>query len=497
MQKDLNKKVTQATKWSSVTEFTTKLIAPITNAILARLLVPEAFGVVATLMMVISFAEVFTDAGFQKYLVQREFKDEDDLNLSTNVAFWTNIAFSIAVWGIIAIFATPIAKLVGSEGHELAIIVISAEIPLLAFSSIQMARYRRDFNFKGLFVVRVVIAMVPLVVTVPLALIFRNYWALVVGTLTKDILNAVVLTARSRWKPSFRYSFDKLKQMFSFSIWTIVENVAIWFCVNVGTFIVSFYFGAYQLGLYKTTVSTITNYFAVLQNAVLPVLFATLSRCQNDDREFQSVFFKFQRMMAMLVLPLGFGVFAYRKLATLILFGDQWLDTVDFVGMTALSHSFLFIFSFFNSEAFRGKGRPKLSILAQVAYLFVMAPTMWLCANHSYTAVTVGNAISHLALAAATSAVAHFILKIRFGKVLKNVYPSLVSAAIMGLAGMGLRTLWDNTLWDVVSIILCVLIYAGCMLLLPAGRRQLAEVPILRKVFRLKEGVKQGADPQC
>lgn len=486
MQKELNKKVANATKWSSITELTTRLVAPITNAILARLLVPEAFGVVATLMMVISFAEVFTDAGFQKYLVQREFQDEEDLNLSTNVAFWTNIAFSLLVWGLIAVFVRPIARIVGSVGHELGIIVISAEIPLLAFSSIQMARYRRDFNFKNLFYVRAIVAMVPLVITVPMALIFRNYWALVVGTLAKDVLNAVILTCYSRWKPSLRYSFAKLKNMISYSMWTVLENVTIWLSINAGTFIVSVLFGAYYLGLFKTTVSTVWGYFSVLQSAVMPVLFSTLSRCQNDDREFQSVFFKFQRMMAMLVLPLGFGMFAFRELVTLILLGSQWLETVDFVGMVSLSFAFLFVFSYFNSEAIRGKGRPKLSVVAQTVYVLVTIPLLYFCGRVDYTTLTVANALSNAVLAAATSAVAHFVLGIRFGAVLKNVWPSLLSAAIMALAGMGLRLVFDNLIWEIACVLLCVLIYAGCMLLLPAGRKQLAEVPILRKLFHLK-----------
>ena len=87
MSANINKKVGQATKWSSITEIIAKLISPITNMILARLLVPEAFGVVATITMVISFAEIFTDAGFQKYIIQHEFLDDEALNNSTNVAF--------------------------------------------------------------------------------------------------------------------------------------------------------------------------------------------------------------------------------------------------------------------------------------------------------------------------------------------------------------------------------------------------------------------------
>ena len=78
MSESLNTKVKTATKWSAVTELAAKLVAPITSMVLARLLTPDAFGVVATLTMIISFAEIFTDAGFQKYLVQNEFCDAQD-----------------------------------------------------------------------------------------------------------------------------------------------------------------------------------------------------------------------------------------------------------------------------------------------------------------------------------------------------------------------------------------------------------------------------------
>ena len=91
----LKKKIINATKWSSITELAAKIISPITYMILARILAPEAFGVVATIAMIISFAEMFTDAGFQKYLVQREFKDDIEKYKSANVAFWTNLGISI------------------------------------------------------------------------------------------------------------------------------------------------------------------------------------------------------------------------------------------------------------------------------------------------------------------------------------------------------------------------------------------------------------------
>ena len=144
---ELNKKIVKATKWSTVTEIIAKLITPITSIILARLLTPEAFGVVTTLTMVITFAEIFTDAGFQKYLIQHQFEDNTDRDQSTNVAFWSNLLMSLFIWLIIGLFADPLAAMVGNPGlgHVLTISCIS--IPLAAFSSIQMALYKRDFDF--------------------------------------------------------------------------------------------------------------------------------------------------------------------------------------------------------------------------------------------------------------------------------------------------------------------------------------------------------------
>ena len=101
---NLNKQVQSATKWSVFTEIAVKIISPITNMILARVLTPEAFGVIATVTMLVSFTDIFTDAGFQKYIVQHQFRDENDEDLSICVAFWTNMMISIGLWGMIFLF---------------------------------------------------------------------------------------------------------------------------------------------------------------------------------------------------------------------------------------------------------------------------------------------------------------------------------------------------------------------------------------------------------
>ena len=150
---DIAEKTASATRWSSPTEIAIRFVLPIVNVVLARLLTPEAFGVVATITMIVSFAEIFTDAGFQKYLIQHDFCDEEELNQNTNVAFWTNLIVSLFLWGLIVVFSEQLADLVGNHGLGIVVSVSAASLPLLAFSSIQMARFKRNFDFKSLFFV--------------------------------------------------------------------------------------------------------------------------------------------------------------------------------------------------------------------------------------------------------------------------------------------------------------------------------------------------------
>lgn len=482
---DINSKMKQATKWSSITEIAAKLVSPVTNMVLARLLAPEAFGVVATLTMVVSFAEIFTDAGFQKYLVQHEFEDENDLNESTNVAFWTNFMLSTLIWAGISCFATPISSLVGSPGCEWAIIAMCAEIPMLAFSSIQMARYRRKFDFRTLFTVRMATALVPLIVTVPLAIMFRSYWALVAGTLARDLLNAVILTIKSAWKPKLQYSLAKLREMASFSLWTVIENISIWLTGYIGTFIVGNSLNSHYLGLYKTAMSTSGSYMGLITSATTPVLFSALSRCQDNDGDFNDVFFRFQRMVAMLVFPLGFGLFVYRELATWILLGKQWMEAADFIGMWSLTSAVTIVFSHYNSEIFRSKGKPKLSVLTQILHLVVLVPILVWSAKQGFEFLTIARSLVRLEIIFVSCIIVQSVFGIRFVAIARNVSPSCTAAIVMAIAGTFLRTVFDNIVWECFTVFLCVLIYTAVMLILPSGRKQLAEIPILKKLFRI------------
>ena len=464
----LNNKVLVATKWSSITEIAAKAVAPITTMVLARLLTPDAFGVLVTAQMIISFAEIFTDAGFQKYIVQHEFLSEDDKFKSTAVAFWVNLFMSIIIWISISLFSSPIASLVGCNGHGLVIVVSCTCIPLTAFSSIQMALFRRNFDFKTLFWVRIIGILIPIFVTIPLAFATQSYWSLIVGMIFLNFSNAVILTLKSNWKPKWFFDFNRLKDMFSFSIWSMLEAVSIWLTSYVDIFIIGTMLSQYYLGLYRTSMSTVAQFTSIITAATTPVLFASLSRLQNSRLEFNAMFFKFQKIVSILVMPIGMGIYIFSDLITLVLLGKQWMQASSFIGMWALTSAITIVLAHYSSEVYRSIGKPKLSVLAQWLHIIVLWPILLIFIDKGFDTLCIARSLVRLELVVVQLILMAIVIKMNISRMFKNILPSTIASICM----LSVLLLPDTESIGIklVHCALCILMYIAVIMLFPEER---------------------------
>lgn len=484
MSSEMNGKIINATVWSSVTEILAKLVAPIVNLILARVLAPEAFGAVATITIVTSFAEIFADAGFQKFIIQHEFKSKEDLDKSTDVAFWSNLCISILIVFVIVFLRKNIAALVGNPSLDIGISVASLNVIFIAFSSIQTARLKRDFNFKNLFIARIGASLIPLVVTVPAAFIFKSYWALILGTLVSNLFVAVVLSVKSPWNPKRYYSFTLLRRMLSFSLWTMLESLSFWLTTSIGTFIVGNFLNEFYLGLYKTSMTTVNSYMGLITAATTPVLFSALSRFQNDDFNFKKSYYTFQRNTAILIIPMGVGAYLFSDLVTKLLLGNQWEEASEFIGLWALVSAFSCVLGNYNGEVLRSKGKPKISLLLQLQHLAFLIPTLLLTAPRGFETLYIARSFIRFELIISGLLLIKFLFGFRLSDVFKNIFPSVFSAMIMATVGMLLKSLNCSVPWQFVCILICVVVYfAVLFLLFPKIRKEVLSLPFIRKVF--------------
>lgn len=469
----MDNKIVQSIKWSGLAEFLSKSMVPLINIVLARVLLPEVFGVVATFSMVIALAEVFTDAGFHKYLIQHEFENQRDQELCINVAFWTNLIFSSVVWFIIFIFRSPIAELVGSKGYGIEISVMSLTIILSAFSSIQSSIYKRNFKFKQLLPIRLVICAVPLFVTVPMALIFRNCWAIIIGALVKYLISIALYWVKSDWKPRFEYSFAKLKEMFSFSSTIMVDSVMVWFTTYADTFIVSRYLTLYYIGIYKTGVTTIGSYIVILFNITSPILFSALSREQNNRENAIYIYYSFQKYCSLLIIPLGFGIFIYRDFVTMVLLGSQWSESSLILGCIALCMAYCVVTSLYNSDFFRAMGKPQIALLVQSIFTIILIAGLIPSASQSFEFLSIARAVLGFSYAIISTFCICIFFNVALLQILRNlIYPTIASLIMMA-AAWGLQQVYSGVLWTIISILTCIIVYGIVIMVIPPTRKDI------------------------
>lgn len=486
--KGLQEKSKGAAKWSLATEVLVKIISPISQLILARLLAPEAFGMVATVTMVVNFADMFADAGFQKYLVQHEFRDKDDLHANANVAFWTNLGVSVALWCLIAIFNDPVAAFVGNPSLGIPLTVACLSLPMTSFSSIQMALFHRSLDFKSLMPVRLLSTLLNFGSTLVLAFMGFGYWSLIVGTLVASTVNAVGLTIQSGWKPRFFYSFALLKAMFSFSGWTLLESFTIWLSVWAGTFIVGHFLGSTELGYYKTPITFVSGCFSIITNATTPILFSALSRLQFRREEYVAYLRRFQFVVALFLVPLSAGIFIFREPLVALLLGEQWGASTLMFGLYGLLQGPMVLLSYYNSEMYRSLGKPRISTLAQVLFLVLMTPIMTFAAMQGFDAVVVADAGTRVILIIINQVITYFVVGLSFGRTLLALKEPFACTAVMCLfAWLTYGFASNSWIGITLDIVGCIAMYFAVCMVLPRSRNVLLK---LIKGSSLKEAAK-------
>lgn len=472
----MDTKVVAAAKWSLITEILAKLITPVTNIILAHILAPTAFGILATIMMVISFAEMLADAGFQKFLVQYEFESEDEKQKNVSVAFISNIVLAIVLWLIIIIWRDELAILVGNEGLGFPLAIMGAMLPLGAFSSIQMAMYRRSFNFKFLLSIRMITIITPLFISIPMALAGFDYWSLIAGLLAAHLFTAIALCVRQEKLISIYFSSTVFRKMFSFSAWSLAEAFSIWLTAWVDTFIISHFLDAYYLGLYKMPTAIVTTVMAIATSSMAPVLYSALSRHQHNQVEFEKIFLTFQRYMALFLVPLGVGMFVYQDFIVEILLGPQWKLAGIVLGSWALSSSLVTAISYLISEAFRAKGMPNISFLAQMAHLFVLIPVIYVCVQYDFTTFVYARSIVRVQMIA----VLLYLLAIYVGMnawlVIRNIKSYIIASAVVGTGSYVLLHLHNSMIWTIFCICISLILYLVVLYLFPTERIILTKI---------------------
>ena len=468
-------RVARATKWSFAGEIAAKLISPITNMILARLLAPEIFGIVATINMVIGFADIFAGAGFQLYLIQHDFTDEEELHSYASSAFWISALIGILMVLGIALFRHPLAALVGSPGHGNALLIAALSIPLVAIISNLQSIYRRNLNYKPLFLRRMLALAVPLAVTIPLALLGMGIWSLVIGSLSGKVIELLALLAGKCYNPRLSCRLSHVVKMAPFCLTTLADQALSWATTWIDIFIIGSILGSYYTGLYKNSQSTVIGILAIVTTSLTPVLFSVLCRHAQDDRQFVQTMREFTENLSFFLLPIGFGILVCRRLITYVILGSAWMEAADFIGIWGLATTFSAVYATYNREACCAKGKPYLNIVAHMISLAAIIPASYFGARAGFHTMIYWRSAAVLALILGYCVVIAIGLRLNPLRWFAATLPSLLCAALMCLVITALQAR-NPALWlEIVLVAVGIVVYFALLALFPRQRLMMRE----------------------
>ena len=456
---EMDNKIKDATKWTFGTEALGKVITPVTSAVLAHILTPEAFGVVAAILVVTSFAEMFADAGFQKYFVQHDFCDDNEKKSAFMTALVTCCISAVIIWLVICLFSDKLALLLGAPEIQAGLCVAGSGILLNSFSGMQSAIFKRDFQFKLLFKLRIVTVCIPIVVTIPLAVLGFDYWSLIIGMLVQQIVTCVFQGIYSPMPIYFVFDINILLKMLSFSLWTLVEAISIWLSTWGQFLLVGSLLNSYYLGIFRGGITLTSAIFSLLSGAVMPVLFSALARLQNDADEFKDTFYNMQKFCILIMAPLGFAVFVFRDIIVGLLLGEQWHEADFLVGLLGLVGIFSITINSMISEALRAKGLPKISTYSQMLYFPVVFFVIYFTSSMEFYYLVIGVSLCSLELDIVKIYFARKYLGFSFLRILKNGVHPIFSAFIACVIATLFRSYFENFWGVVLSISSFVILY--------------------------------------
>lgn len=359
-------------KWSVLAEVCSRAASPFILVVLARLLAPEEFGVVAAATLAITFAQMLWDGGLGRALVQIEHNQQE----SANVVFWTNLTLGLVSFCSLHFLADQIAGLLGAPHAAPVLRVLALQTIIGSLGSVQQALCVRELEFRRLFIIRLCSVVGPGLLSIPFALAGYGVWALVAGSLFGQGLSVLLLWFLSSWRPKFSYDWVLARRLFRFGSWVLLESVGVWLITSGDNLVVSRLLGTHDLGIYRIGSALVLVIFATLLSPIAAVAFPMFSRLQSNQPELSNAFLRINQFVVVLAVAFGVGLALTGPVVAEVLFGDKWQGLGWVITMLALMQGVGWIVGL-NAELYRAIGRPDVNTKLMFVQLSFYLPTYW------------------------------------------------------------------------------------------------------------------------
>ena len=318
--------------WSAGSKFAMQILQFGTTVVLARLLTPSDYGLVAIVLAFSGFAALFTDLGLGAAVIHR--KDPDQVTLTT--AFWLNALSGFALTGIFCALAYPLSRLYG-EPRLVWLIVVSSFAFSLSMSTVHLALLERTMAFARIARVEFSAVLAYAVVAVVAAFAGAGPYSLVAGSLVQTSLTTILMWRSVRWKPSMAFSLSALRALWAFSGHLFGFNVLNYWSRNSDNLLVGKFLGPATLGAYARAYNLMMLPVQQVTGVVGRVLFPAYTRLRDDEDRLRAAYMRSVRVLAGISAPLSVGLAACATPFVAVVYGSRWTHVAPVLALLALS----------------------------------------------------------------------------------------------------------------------------------------------------------------
>lgn len=350
--------------WMIVLNGAGRLIGLASTAILARLLLPADFGIVAMAMSVIGVIELFAQFGFDSALIQRQ-----DATRHHYDTVWTlRVGFALFISICIATLAVPASQFF-DDARLIPVMFCLAPLSLLsALENIGVVNFRKEMTFDKEFRFTIIRRLVSFFITVSLAVIFRSYWALVLGMLAGRLIGVTLSYVMEPFRPKFCLS--EARSLFGFSGWIFVNSLIGAISSRLSQFLIGKLYGASALGLYTISFEVAelpaTEFSAPINRAAFP----GYSRLRLQDGGLEAGFLSVLGVVALIVIPAAVGIVVVAEPLVYTLLGKNWTGATPIIEVLAIS-AMLNACTSGNYYVYLAQARTKVPIITGIAHTIV------------------------------------------------------------------------------------------------------------------------------
>ncbi len=340
MDNDINKdnlkqKTVKGLLWSGVERFLGQIITFTLTLVLARLVTPEDYGVLAIVMVFVTVAGLIVDAGFANALIQKV----DCTNVDKSTVFYLNVFISMVLFILLWIF-TPLVSHFYNNLELISLIrVASIVIIINSFSIVQTATLQSQIDFKKQTFISLISSIASGCVGIYLAYKGYGVWALVIQQIVLAFVRCVMLWLTIRWKPLFVFSIESFKELFGYSSKLLISNLVVHAGKDIIQLALGKFFSVTSLGYYNYANKLGAFLPSSITLSIQRVLFPAFSKIQDNDEQLYANHKKSLVLSMAFIFPLMFGIAALAEPIIKILLTEEWYSTIPLLIVIAITYS--------------------------------------------------------------------------------------------------------------------------------------------------------------